>query len=87
MEEGLQPQHTPLVPRQSHAAGICNEVETGNQDRMRPEINRRILPKAGGSAGLRSIRGQPNLRKRRQTMKRTRRTEVQIVGILRGSLW
>ncbi|WP_207210021.1 hypothetical protein, partial [Tropicimonas sp. IMCC6043] len=41
--------------RQSHAAGIRNEIETGNQGRMRPEINRRILPKAGGKPGLRSL--------------------------------
>ena len=54
MEEGLQPQQTPLIPRQSHAARICNQIETGSQSRMRLENNRRILPKTGGKSGLRS---------------------------------
>ena len=54
MEGGLQPTQTPLIPRKSHAAGICIEIETGKQGRLRPEINRRILPKAGGKSGLRS---------------------------------
>ncbi len=54
MEVELQPQQTPLVTRQSHAAGICIEIATGNQGRMRPEIHLRILPIAGGKSGLRS---------------------------------
>ena len=39
---------------QSYAAGICTEIKTGNQGCMRPEINRRILRKAGGKSALRS---------------------------------
>jgi putative transposase len=53
MEGGLQPTQTPLILGQPHAAGVCHEIETGNQGRMRPE-NRRILRKAGGKSGLRS---------------------------------
>jgi hypothetical protein len=54
MEGRLQPTQTPLILGQSHTVGVCNEIETGNQGRMRPEINRRILRKAGGKSGLRS---------------------------------
>lgn len=54
MEERLQTTQTPLIPGQSHPAGICNEIETGNQGRIRPQNHRRILPKAGGRSGLRS---------------------------------
>jgi len=55
IEGRLQPTKTSLIPRRSHAAGTCIEVETGNQGRMRSETNRRVLPKAGGKLGLRSI--------------------------------
>lgn len=52
--EELQPHKTPLIPWQSHAAGVCTETETRKQGCMRPEINRRALPKAGAKPGLRS---------------------------------
>ena len=54
MEGGLQPRQTPFIPRQSHAAGVCIEINTGNLGRMKPEINRRTLQTAGGKSGLRS---------------------------------
>ncbi len=53
MEGGLQPTQTPLIPGQSHTTRICNEIETGNQGRVRSDTSQRILPKTGGQSGLR----------------------------------
>lgn len=38
----------------SSRPGNCNQIETGNEGRMRPEANGWILPKAGGKSGFRS---------------------------------
>ncbi len=56
MEGRLQPHQTALIPRQPHAMAICDEIETGNQGRLMSDINRRTLPKAGGTSGLRALR-------------------------------
>ena len=51
---GLQPEQTILIRGQYHAAGICIEIKTANQDRMRPETNRLIAPINEGKSALRS---------------------------------
>jgi hypothetical protein len=49
MAGGLEPATPTLIPRQSHAAGIHNEIETGKASRMKPETNAEFSQDLEGS--------------------------------------